>query len=115
MGEAKVSTASLPLSEVYNPDVSEGSSAEEGKIRRAPISQVKRKHTPHVVTEAIVNDHLRPTLPEVSRNNIIISTYHVVTPAGVSLLLSYHTFYFLFGGVYIVGSIKISVSLNDSS
>ncbi len=40
--------------------------SDDGENRQAEASKLKRKHTPHVVTEAIVNDDLRPKLPKVS-------------------------------------------------
>ncbi len=58
-------TSPPPLKGVEDPALSQGS-ADEGKNgRAAAASQPKRKHTPHVVTEAIVNDNFRPELPEV--------------------------------------------------
>ncbi len=60
-----VPTPPPPLNGGEN-SASQGSIDEGKNGRPAAAVPQKRKHTPHVVTEAIVNDNFRPELPEVS-------------------------------------------------
>ncbi len=111
MGHEEVMPTSPPLLE-NGPTMSPAES-DDGENRQAAISKLRRKHTPHVVTEAIVNDHLRPKLPKVSskKNRRIKNiTRHVLL---LHLIFPCHVL--TFGRWCIVGSIIISVPLNPSS